>query len=161
MEKSEVHKGMDAEQLAALRSKKKEELSAQDRADLARNLSVRERLEHKLKTDEIKLELKDDLGTLTLRFRKLTPLEHDAAGLIQEQFLALKNNPDAKKSKELTQQLYKVLGAASLDDLDEEFWKSGTGYSPDIFLVSFLKLMAASSFPDEEDLKNIVSFRPF
>lgn len=161
METVEVHKDLNVEELKALRNKKKEELTQQQQAELLRNLSIRERLERKLHTDEIKLELKDDLGALTLRFRKLTPKEHDRAGSIQEQFLALKTNPDKKKSEELTQELYTLLGSVSMDGLDEEFWKSGTGYSPDIFLLSFLKVMAASAFPDEEDLKEIVSFRPF
>lgn len=147
-------KGLSVEEIQELRQKKKEDLSEQQRAELLRSLSVRERLERKLQTDEIKLEMDDDLGKFVLRFRKLSPAEHDEIARIQQN---LRTNPD--KINELTGRLYELIGNASLDGLTSEYWKSGVGYSPDIFLTAILKVMAASAFPDQKYLDEIIKFR--
>lgn len=154
-EKVPLKKGMSAEEIQELRQKKKEELSEQQRVELLRSLSVRERLERKLQTDEVKLEMEDDLGKFVLRFRKLSPAEHDEIAQIQQ---TLRTNPE--QARELTGRLYEIIGSASLDGLTREYWESGTGYSPDIFLTALLKVMSSSAFPDQKYLDEIIKFRP-
>jgi len=153
-EKISMKKGMSAEEIQELRQKKKEELSEQQRAELLRSLSVRERLERKLQTDIVLLEMDDDLGKFSLKFRKLSPLEHDEIAQIQQK---LRTNPE--QTKELTGRLYEIIGGASLDGLTKEYWESGIGYSPDIFLSALLKVMASSAFPDQKYLDEIIKFR--
>lgn len=154
MEKGTVHHGLTADQIKELREKKLSELDKKDVASLQEALTVKERLERKLKTDVIELKLKDDLGDFSLHFRKLTPQEHDMVAHLQRR---MKTEPD--KEAELTKQLYELLGRVSLDGLDEDFWKNGTGFSPDVFITAIIKIMTASSFPEDQYFDQITKFR--
>jgi hypothetical protein len=151
---AKVIHGFAADQIQELRTKKRSELNTREYQALTEALTVRERLERKLKYDVIEVKLKDDLGEFTMKFRKLTPQEHNTIAGIQQK---LKTEPD--KATEYTNQLYEFLGRASLDGLDEEFWKAGNGFSPDVFVTAVLKVMAESSFPDEKYFNEIAKFR--
>ncbi len=157
IEKKELNKGLSVEEIKELREKKVSDLNAQQKAELMRNLSIRERLERKLQTDEVKLFMNDDLGEFSLRFRKLSPMEHNKLVMLQSKIANSKNDPEI--IDDLMKQLYSVMGDVSLDGLDEQYWKEGTGYSPDILLASLLKVMSESSVPDEGYLNQIHSFR--
>lgn len=152
-----VQKDVTADELKEIRGKKREELSQKEKEMLEKQLSVKERLERKLRTDEVRLELEDDIGKFSLRFRKLTPQEHDRLASINLRLKHPGNTPD--QTRALVSEMYDILGSASLDGLDAEYWRAGTGYSPDILLLSVLKVMAASSYPAKEQVEEIVSFR--
>ncbi len=156
-EKASLKKGMSAEEIQQMRKKKKEELNEQQKAELSVSLSIRERLERKLATDVVILKMNDDLGEFVLKFRKLSPTEHNKLISIQGKIAESKDKPEAVE--EQMQQLYSIMGDASLDGLDEQYWKEGIGYSSDILLASLLKVMAESSVPDEGYLNQIHSFR--
>ncbi len=156
-EKASLKKGMSAEEIQQMRRKKKEELNEQQRAELLRSLSIRERLERKLQTDEINLELNDDLGKFILKFRKLSPVEHDRFATLQRDLIAA--GKDIEKTKTVTDEIYDIVGAISLDGLDAEFWRTGTGYSPDVLISIILKVMTGSSYPDRDYMEGINSFR--
>jgi len=132
-------------------------MNDKEAADLARVLTVRERLERKLKTDIIELSLKDDLGEFKLKFRKLNPVEHDKLIGLNQKLKAAVGKP--KETEDFTQQIYQVISSISLDNLDPEFWKSGTGYSADIFVSILLKVLAASTFPENDYLADLNKFR--
>ncbi len=155
--KKDLNKGLSIEEIKDLREKKVADMNAQQKAELMRILSIRERLERKLKTDVVELSLKDDLGDFKLKFRKLNPVEHDKLIMLNKDLKAVKDDPD--KTEELTQQIYNIISSISLDDLDQAFWKSGTGYSADIFVSVLLKVLAASTFPENDYLADINKFR--
>lgn len=156
-EKASLKKGMSAEEIQQMRKKKKEDLNEQQRAELLRFLSIRERLERKLQTDEIILELNDDLGKFTLKFRKLSPVEHDRFATLQRDLVAA--GKDIEKTKVITDEIYEIIGRISLDDLDAEFWRTGIGYSPDVLISVILKVITGSSYPDRDYMEGINSFR--
>lgn len=157
METGKVTTGLSSEQIIELRKKKKEGLEAGQIKALQESMSIRERLERKLQTDVVSLELEDDLGKFTLRFRKLTPLENDNLVKLQNELKVA--GTDAAKSKEIVDKMYDVLGSLSLDALDAEYWKAGIGYSPDVLLSAVLKVMSASTFPNEKYLGELIKFR--
>lgn len=156
---AKVIHGYAPDQIQTIRNKRRSELNAKETQVLQEALTIKERLERKLKTDIVELKIMDDLGEFTLKFRKLTPQEHDRASRIQRD-LRTKAEKDPELEHKLTQELYELLGHASLDGLDEDFWKSGIGFSPDIFVTAILKVMAASSFPDDKYFDQITKFRP-
>jgi len=53
------------------------ELASKTDAEKVQLMSIRERLENKLETDEIDVLFKDNLGEFKVKFAKLSPKEHD------------------------------------------------------------------------------------
>lgn len=148
-----IHTGVTPEQLIELRKKKRQDMSAQDAAELARMLTVRERLERRQIHKEILVEMDDDLGKFTLHFRRLSPREHDEIALLKAGVMG------GDQDKVKMQKIYAILGAASLDGLDEEYWRSGEGFSPDVVIMALLKTVSESSYPDEKYLSDLKKFR--
>ncbi len=148
-----VHTGITPEQLIELRKKKRLEMNDKEAAELARMLTIRERLERRLTHKEILVEMDDDLGKFTLRFRRLTPKEHDEIAMLKAGALA------GEQDKAKMQKVYAILGAASLDGLDEDYWSAGNGFSPDVVIMALLKTVSESSYPDEKYLSDIKRFR--
>jgi len=148
-----VHTGVTPEQLIELRKKKRLDMNDQEAAELARMLTIRERLERRQVHKEILIDLDDDLGKFTLKFRRLSPKEHDEIAELKAGVMG----GDQDKTK--MQKIYGILGAASLDGLDEEYWKNGEGFSPDIVIMALLKTVSESSYPDEKYLSEIKKFR--
>jgi hypothetical protein len=146
-------------ELAAEMTKHKEELSQQEKAELARNLTAREWIEHKLKTDIIQLELPSDIGARKFGFRKLSPVDYNKLSKLQMELAAA--GGDLEKTKEPTEKIYQMLEDLSLDEgLNKEFWEAGTGYSPDILATILIHIKRASISPSEDYLAQINSFRP-
>ena len=155
METGKTTKGLTPEQVIELRNKKAADMKKEEIKEYTEAMTIRDRLERKLQTDIVTVELTDDLGPFKLTFRKLTPLEHDEIARIQAELLTLPKDKQAEK----TDGLYQILGAASQDNLDAVFWKEGKGYSPDVFVSTILTVLAASTMPDEETIRKIKSFR--
>ena len=141
---------------------KKAERTAEDKKILAKHLSVRERLEHNLGTEEVIIEIPDnDLNTpIKLRFHKLNPVEHDKLTEL------IKDCANPTKSKEAVGAINTILENKSMDvdsegkkELTAEFWGEGTGYSADVRSKIILKLMTASVFPDPKFMEEINKFR--
>ena len=139
------------ETLHAKRTVRKDDLSQQEIDDLKRSLSVRERLERKLLTDVIEVTMKDDLGEFKLKFRKFSPKEHDRFVQLQ----GGRSGANKEKQTELNEELFQLLERKSLDDLDANYWREGTGYSPDVLTAALMHVLKDSVFPDSKYMEEI------
>jgi len=59
-----------------------------------------------------------------------------------------------------TEKLFELLGRKSIDkELDAEFWKNGTGYSPDVLASILITVQKASVYPSDEFIAKLTKTR--
>jgi hypothetical protein len=149
-------------ELQAKRIAERTAIDNQKKEDHIENLTIRQQLEQKLKTDIITVPIPsiDENGipiTIKLRFRKLNTNEHDF--LMKAQRNVGTAGKDLKKAEDEADKIFELLGKKSLDDLNKEFWKTGDGYSGDVFFMILMELLKASVYPDEEYMNRIKKFQ--
>lgn len=139
---------------------------------LVESLSVRDRLLRRKEYNTVTVALKDDLGDINIELRLLSPEEQTElielySDLVAYQ-LEAKNIPkgDAakkemmKKGDSLVGCLYGWVGKICVDpELNEEYWKKGSGFTIDVPLA-LLKTVMSESQKVAEDLHSFRTNKP-
>lgn len=145
------------EEMLALRKAKRDEISQADAESLKQSMSVQERLERKFETDIVEVEMGDDLGRFSLKFKKLSPIQQDELGALVSTAGTTTLTKEEKEAAD--DKLYAMIASASRDGITAEFWKKKTGYSTGDFVTIITKLVSASGLPDQKYLEEINKFR--
>lgn len=133
---------------------------------LAEVLSIRERLERRLKTRTIKVQFSDDLGDFDVEIRLMSPEEQrnlmklysDLSGYLKVQSPQKDSTEEAQKlldrGTELLNQIYELAGYLCVDkELDANYWKQGSGFNIDVPLQIIRAAISESQKVEEQARK--------
>jgi len=159
----DVEKEMSPEKKEAL-EKKIEGVEDKKKAEMLKLLSVKERLERKLKDEAIDIWFEDEGGRFPVKTRRLSTEENDNLVDLQNEISVLDAKPYSKENKKMYDQkmdaIFKILGEICKDPtLNYDWWKSKSGYSPDVLMTVMLRSMAKSSGISKAEIDDIKKFR--
>ncbi len=137
-------------------------------------MTIRERIENNLETDEIIIEMKDNLGTFNVRFKKLSTQDFDGFNRSMAEYGKIKSDADLlkkagqlvgekkaefdKKDEEYNEYLYHLFEKQSFDNLTADFWRNGEEYAPGLIKVVLNKIIEESA-SQERYLADVKTFR--
>jgi hypothetical protein len=156
------------EKLAKLEALEKKD-EERDEADLAAQMSVRERLMRRLKSNTVKIPFQDDLGEFNVEARLLSPDEQKTIGDYRIQLLKFREELQKaptdikelikleKRGAELVQSIYELVADICIDKtLDFQYWKDGKGFNIDVPMRIINDVLIASQRTEADTAK----FRP-
>lgn len=148
------------------KAERKEEVK--ETIDLATQLTVRDRLMRRLKSNTIQVPFKDDVGEFNIEVRMLSPEEQVEFLKYRRQLFQIRREMDnppttidgikelGERSDEVLKALYGMVAEICVDKrLDLEYWRSGRGFNAD---VPFALLNGSLSFTRQSEV-DTVNFR--
>lgn len=140
-----------------------------DSAELAAQLSIRERLMRRLKSNKVKVTFNDDLGPFDIEVRLLSPNEQTIVSDTRIKLLRFREELAKaprdiseiqkleKRGNELLQELYKLVAEICVDKtLDFTYWKQGKGFNIDVPM----KILNDAVLASQRTEADTASFRP-